>query len=55
MQLLTIKDIMKMLGVGRATAERYARECGLALPRVKNGPYLARRTAFEAYMEGATK
>ena len=53
MELLTIKDIMKLLGVGRATAERYARECGLALPRVKNSPYRVPKDAFLAWIGGA--
>lgn len=52
---ITIAEIMHRWRVGRQTAERFARESGALLPRVKNGPYLARRAAFEAYMEGATK
>ena len=52
MELLTIKDIMKLLGVGRATAERYARECELALPRVKNSPYRVPKDAFIAWIGG---
>lgn len=52
---ITIAEIMRRWCVGRQMAERLVRESGTLLPRVKNGPYLARRTAFEEYMEGGAK
>lgn len=50
---ITIAEVQRRYGVGRQTAERLARESGALLPRVKNAPYLLRRGAFEAFMEGA--
>lgn len=52
---ITIAEIMRRWCVGRQMAERLARESGTLLPRVKNGPYLARRKAFEEYMEGGAR
>ena len=52
METLTIRDIMQMCGVGRRTAERYARESGALLPRVKNGEYRIKRQAFLTWIRG---
>lgn len=52
METMTIKDIQRVLGVGRDLAERLARESGLLLPRVKRGMYLVPREAFLAWIGG---
>lgn len=52
MELLTAKDIMALLGVGRTTAERYIRESGLELPRVKGSPHRVPKDAFMAWIGG---
>lgn len=49
---ITIAEIQQSLGVGRILAERYARESGAVLPRVKNGEYKVRREKFEAWLKG---
>lgn len=48
---ITIAEIQQTLGVGRILAERYARESGAVLPRVKNGEYKVRRKEREDNME----
>lgn len=50
MQTMTIKDIQGELGVGRILAERYARQSGLLLPRVRKGPYIVPREPFLAWI-----
>ena len=52
MDIMTIKDIQRGLGVGRILAERLARESGALLPRTTKGRYLLRRKQFEKFMEG---
>lgn len=52
MKLLTLADIQAELGVGRRMAERLARESGLLLPRIKNGPYIVPRDEFFAWIGG---
>lgn len=55
-KVMTISDIQKECGVGRRTAERYARESGATLPRVKGGPYKVRREQFtEWFLRGGTR
>lgn len=44
--IMSIRDIQRELGIGRELAERYARESGALLPRVKGGPYKVRRFIF---------
>jgi hypothetical protein len=44
--IMKISDIQRELGIGRDLAERYARESGALLPRVKGGPYMVRRHIF---------
>lgn len=46
METITLKQLMDELAVGRILAERYARESGALLPRVKNGPYYIKKEAF---------
>lgn len=49
--IITIAEIQKELGVGRTTAERYARESGALLPRVKNGEYKVRKQVFWDWLQ----
>ena len=54
--IMTIEEIQTTLGIGRKLAERYARESGALLPRVKNGPYKVRREVFtEWFLKGEQK
>lgn len=53
MKTMTIKDIQTELGVGRILAERYARQSGLLLPRVKKGPYIVPREAFLSWINSS--
>lgn len=54
--IMTIEEIQQELGIGRKLAERYARESGALLPRVKNGPYKVRRVVFtEWFLKGEQK
>lgn len=50
-EFLDIKGIMECTGVGRVLAERYAKECGLALPRLKGGPWKIPKEAFIRWLE----
>ena len=52
METMTIKEIQQKLGIGRDLAERYVRESGLLLPRVKRGMYLVPKDAFLAWIGG---
>ena len=49
--ITTISEIQEALGVGRRTAERYARESGALLPRVKGGAYKIRKQAFWDWLQ----
>ena len=51
MELLGVKDVMELLGVGRPTATRIIKEIG-PLKRPKSGQLLISRTALERYLEG---
>ena len=51
-KLLTVKEIMTLLGIGRPLAERYIRESGLALPRANRGQYKVPRAEFLAWIGG---
>lgn len=54
--IMSIRDIQRELGIGRELAERYARESGALLPRVKGGPYKVRRVIFtEWFLKGEEK
>ena len=51
-ELIGIKDIMELTGVGRPLAEKYARDCKLAKPRVKGGAWKIPKAAFMRWIEG---
>ena len=51
-EILTFEDVKKMLGCGHDIAERYIKESGAALPRMKNSPYRVRKAKFIAWLEG---
>lgn len=51
-ELIGIKEIMELTGVGRPLAEKYARDCGLAKPRVKGGAWKIPKSAFIRWIEG---
>ena len=51
-EVLSIYDIMKMMGVGRKTAEQYARESGALLPRTKGATYRVRKEKFITWAKG---
>ena len=51
MELLGIKDVMELLGVGRPTATRIVKESGRALKRKKNQRIYISREALEKYLE----
>lgn len=51
-EILTFGDVKKMLGCGHVLAERYIKESGAALPRMKNSPYRVRKEKFIAWLEG---
>lgn len=51
-ELWGIKDIMAYTGVGRPSAERYAKESGLSLPRMKGGPWRVPAQAFTEWFKG---
>lgn len=51
--LLTVKDVMVLLGVGRPTAMYYIEASGLSLPRRgKRGQYKVPREKFLAWIGG---
>lgn len=52
-KLLTVKEIMVLLGVGRPTAMYYIEASGLALPRKgTRGQYKVPRAEFLAWIGG---
>jgi len=52
-KLLTVKEIMVLLGVGRPTAMYYIEASGLALPRKgARGQYKVPRAEFLAWIGG---
>jgi len=51
MKLLSIDDVMDLLGVGRATATRIVEQSGAALPRRKGQAYLVVESKLRAYLE----
>lgn len=50
MRLLGIKDIMREYGVGRVTATRWARACGLK--RKKGQTYFVSKEALDKWLNG---
>ena len=50
MELLKIKDIMRIYGVGRPTAMAWAIESGAAVPRRKGQMIRVNRAALENYL-----
>lgn len=50
--IMTLAEIQQELRIGRKLAERYARESGALLPRVKGGEYKVRRYQFTKWFNG---
>ena len=55
MELLTIKDIMRLYGVGRPTATAWAEASGAAMPRTKGQTYHVNKEKFEAWLRRVTR
>lgn len=51
-KLLSVPDVMELLGVSRATATRIINEAGAALPRRKGQAYLVNESKLLRYVEG---
>ena len=53
MELIGVKEVMGIFGVGRPTATRIlqSKKCP-TLPRKKNAPYLVQKDAFMRFIEG---
>ena len=54
-KLIGPKWVMEQYGVGRTLADRYLKESGLVLPRIKGGKVLADKEKFTRYMGRVTK
>ena len=54
-KLLTINDVMTLLGVGRATATRIINQSGAALPRTKGQAYRIVEAKLMAYLNGGNQ
>lgn len=54
MELLSIKDIMRLYGVGRPTATAWAEASGAAMPRGKGQTYRVNREKLEAWIRRRT-
>ncbi|MBQ0165357.1 MAG: helix-turn-helix domain-containing protein [Bacteroidales bacterium] len=50
--LIGISDICQICGVGRATATRMAKACGVIPGRAKGQKILVSRAKFEKWLEG---
>lgn len=51
MTLISIKDIMRVYGVGRPTATAWAAQSGAALERVPKAPYRVDADALEKWLK----
>lgn len=54
MELLKIKDIMRLYGVGRPTATAWTEASGAAMPRPKGGTYHVNKEKFENWLRRRT-
>ena len=54
-KLLTLEDVMTLLGVGRARATAIVMAAGAALPRRKGQAYLVSEKKLLKYIEGGVK